>query len=200
MTYLCFGSALSIYYKYTGNYFARGSRPGDLELSSPSSDSIPADVVFKETSLTNILPLAVRIYWLFANVAYVIGAVIVILYWGFVHQDRFLSGFSQAFDNVNMHGIIYLLVVADFWMSSIPIRMMHCAYAVVFGLTYGLFSAIYTLTTDRWIYSVLKWNTEPGQAVFFSLIALGAILIVHTVFYGFDRFKKRDRSRSLVMP
>ena len=208
VTYLLFGSALSIYYcKYTNpSKTSKGFGPStfgayDLELSPPAiNETVPNDVRFQETSLANILPIIIRIYWMLANIAYVIGALIVILYWGFVHQERFLSGFDRAFSNVNLHGLVYLLVVIDFWMSSIPIRLMHVVYVIIFGVTYGLFSAIFTLVTGRWIYPILKWKTEPGVAVVFCLIAFGVILIVHMVFYGFDRFKKRHRAKSLIMP
>ena len=203
--YLVFGSALSIYYKYNtplqpskifgSSYFASS----ELELTSTSGND-NKDVVFQETSLANILPMAVRIYWLIANLAYIIGALIVILYWGFVHQARFLVGFGPAFGNINMHGIIYLLVVFDFWMSSIPIRVMHGIYSIAFGLTYALFSAIFTLQTGHAIYPVLKWNAAPGQAVVFCLIALGFAVLMHMVFFGCDRLKRRNRTRALTMP
>ena len=198
--YLIFGSVLSIYYKSKtsskpSQIFGSSSFGSGLELTSTSSNgNIPNDVVFQETSFTNSLPMAVRIYWLIANLAYINGALIVILYWGFVHHPRFLVGFGQAFVNINMHGIIYCLVVIDFWMSSIPIRIMHGIYAIAFGLTYGLFSAIFTLATGRPIYPVLKWNTSPGQAAVFCLIALGFAVFMHLVFYGCDRFKKRNRT------
>ena len=157
-------------------------------------------VVFREISVSNMVPKKIRFYWLIANISYVIGGLIIILYWGFVHESHFLDGAQARFANINLHGVVYGLVIIDFILSGIPIRIYHGIYSILFGITYGVFSAIFTVSTKRAIYPVLKWHTHPIQALLFCLIALGVILVVQMVFYGLHRLKRRVRARTMTMP
>ncbi|XP_066917619.1 protein rolling stone-like isoform X1 [Clytia hemisphaerica] len=196
--YLCTGSALSIYYTFQKSNIIVSNK-ADFELSSPVTD-MHDKVVFREISVSNMVPKKVCFFWLVANMSYVIGGLIIILYWGFVHQDHFLDGADAEFANINLHGVVYGLVVIDFLLSGIPIRILHGVYPVLFGLTYGVFSAIFTLSTKRAIYPVLKWHTHAIQALIFSLMALGVVIVVQIFFYGAHRLKRRVRSRTMTMP
>lgn len=193
------GIIVSIYFLlglFVGFYEGRKSHNDcdqhQIELSTPHGD-----VTFRELSSVSILPLNIKIFWLFAYFSYVLNGLIVLLYWGFVHKERFLGTLERRFLVINFHGITYILVMIDFFLNDIPIRVFHVVYVIGLSLTYAIFSAIYTSISGRWIYPVLKWDTEPGKATVFCLIALVILIIFHMVVYCFFRLKNKYRKRRI---
>ena len=165
----------------------------EIQLSSMDSTH---DVTFREISSATVLPLKFQCFWLFAYFAYTINGLIVILYWVFVHRERFMRTTESQYFVIHSHGVTYLLVLIDFLLSQIPVRVLHLVYVVLFGLLYGLFSFVYTSVTGVSVYPVLNWNTNPGGASLFCLIAASVIIILHLILYLMYYLKKKCSNSS----
>jgi FAR-17a/AIG1-like protein. len=195
--YLCAGTYISLFYRNNQQKCISNCSKWDcneMELTSPREDH--DEVTFQTFASTNVMPKKIRIFWLLSNLAYMVGGLIVIMYWGFVHRQRFLKTPGDYYDIINFHGIIYFLVLIDFFMGNVPIRILHTFYVILFGLTYAVFSAIYTMVSGRWIYPVIKWKTAPKEAVIFCVLALGVLVVLQLLFYGVYRLRKRCQNNN----
>lgn len=155
------------------------------------------DTTLGNTESSQKLPAHVICFWLLTNVTLLTGGVIVILFWGFVYQSNFFSSFEDRYINVNVHAIIYFLVLLDCLMfQMVPIQILHVVYTFTLALVYVIVSVIYTTTTGRLIYTVLDWNNNPGGSVLFLFMAIAFLVVLQFVFYGMYQLKVTFASRS----
>jgi len=79
------------------------------------------------------------------------------------------------------HGVNFLVVIVDVYLSRQPYYLLHGIYFAILGIVYLLFTYVYYVSggTDcsgrRYIYKSVDWN-DPGSAGM-----LAAILVVVVV-------------------
>ena len=109
------------------------------------------------------------------------------------------------------HGMNTIYIVLNLLVTGIPVRVLHFWQPLTFGLVYGVFSLVYTLsgaTNDKdepFIYAILDWNKSPGLTTGILLGAAFAAVLVHLLLYGLHRvklilLKLCGRRESLVSP
>lgn len=118
------------------------------------------------------LPWYDQLSWLLSATADNVALVVTLTYWGALFP---LSDGSVDYDSIIKHAINAVIVLIDNAVSARPTRLLHCVYAVAYGLAYTVFSLIYWgVDNSNVIYSILDWNS-PGLAVG---IVLGLALVV----------------------
>ncbi len=67
---------------------------------------------------------------------------------------------------IDHHGLNFLLLIVDFFMNRIPVRILHCVYSSLFIGSYYVYNSIYWSITKRLIYGkILDYGGNTGLAV-----------------------------------
>lgn len=98
--------------------------------------------------------------------------------------------FNTSFLNLNLHFLNSVLILLDFFVNRIPIRLFHFIYVSIFTVTYCLFLFILHITSQNSaIYKIVDWENNPKWAIIFSV---GMIFLiapsVHSLIYLFRHF------------
>ena len=102
-----------------------------------------------------------------------------------------------------------MVTLIDVCVSSRPWKFGHVYVVQIYGGAYGIFQLIYILGFDGtdasgndWVYPIMKWKTDPGEAVMWVAIVLAVSIMGHGLLcllaYGQDVLWKnifcKDRS------
>ena len=128
---------------------------------------------------TNKLRWYQMIQWFLFTVGSELAFVIMCLFWTMLYRGGEVDRFSA-----NVHLVNGLVALIDFWVTAIPVNLLHFVYLMVYSMVYSLFNGIYFATTKEIIYPVLDYENKLGAAIAIVLIsALIIVPIIHTVFY-----------------
>lgn len=121
-----------------------------------------------------MLPLLVRVVWFLQGLALPCSALVVIVFWLFVVD------FEQppALYSVFTHGVNFILVGTDVFISNQPFLLLHGLYFVILAVIYGTWTVIFHVLnlTDAagnpYIYSAVDWSHPLSTGT------LGFILVI----------------------
>ena len=89
-----------------------------------------------------------------------------------------------------------MIMIIDIFITAVPVRWLHFFHAFIYGVIYLIFSVIYWAAggTDPagnpFIYPVLDWGGNPGQAAGLSVgLAVIGLPLFHTFVYGLYRLR-----------
>lgn len=115
------------------------------------------------------------------------------------NTDIFISIFPAGqlhFISIFKHAIAALYVVANLFITDIPIRILHFWQPLILGLIYIKFSVIYdvlfggTNTMGHpYIYSSLDWSGGTTKAMINSMLAIFTLFIVWLFLYGLYKLR-----------
>ena len=98
--------------------------------------------------------------------------------------------------NITKHGLNSVFMVLDTFLSSIPVRLLHALYVLLYFLIYIAFSVVYWLLGGTnpqgqpYIYSALNYNdfspTFGGLLVIFLLVVLP---VLHLILFGITKLR-----------
>lgn len=80
-----------------------------------------------------------------------------------------------------------IVLLIDLFISAHPPRFGHFVYHLLFGLSYILFSIIYTFSggvnrdNEPFIYTVLDWKNQTLSTTIFAMLTLLFLIIMHFV-------------------
>ena len=100
--------------------------------------------------------------WVIFNMAANSSILITLLYWTLV-----FGGKTSGLD-VTTHLLNCVFMVADLMFSSIPVRILHVVYALIFGVSYLLLTVIFWAADgtnargEPYIYSFVDYSESPG--------------------------------------
>ena len=115
----------------------------------------------------------------------------IIRLWELTFLVTYISTISdgELFITVSVHGINLVLLLIDFTLHKIPIRILHSVYTFILGVVYVVMSLIYTNTTNKPIYRILDWCHTPNTAALCVVGTFVAIFVVQVVLFGLHRLK-----------
>jgi len=126
------------------------------------------------------MPKSFKFYWIIHNTSLIMSVLITVMYWSVVYNPE-----NDQIDakNILTHVTNSIVMFIDLIIVAFPVRLAHCLYPIVFGVSYGVFSYIYyvcggtSLSGNRYVYKVLDWG-HPGQSmiVVVGVLTLGLIL------------------------
>ena len=156
-------------------------------------------------------PWYFKLSWLLFNINISIAPLVTVVYWSLLHDfsdsaGRDPLGFGT---NVNIHAINSVLMILDLFVSAYPVRIVHCVYAIAYGVVYVVFSLIYwaaggvnPYNGEPAIYPVLDWENIPGLTVAFILGFMVVLIVIQCLAYGAYRLRRhlaaKCRSRSRI--
>lgn len=134
--------------------------------------------------------------WVLYSIAANIGILITVLYWSLLAGNTNYAGAELALD-ISTHVLNTLFVVVDLMLSSMPIRVLHMIYPMLFSFVYMIFSVIFwaaegtnPINHKRYIYAVLDYSKNPGFAVGLCIgLIFVAVPLVQLLIYGLYRLR-----------
>jgi len=180
-----------VFYRYLKENKNKGERR-KLEEGSSEADSLkllhPRFIVLSKIS------------WLLATLSYPIAFTITVIYWGFLYKGAATA--LKFYMEFNVHAVQSIIAFTDILVSARPWRVQHFYVPLIYGIVYGLFQVIYIVGIGGkdekghdYIYRILKWKSEPGKAVAFTLAIclMGLIfyLLICLLAYGRDRYWRK---------
>ena len=124
----------------------------------------------------HFLLLGVWFLWIVASN----GALVVSLnYWVLVFEP------PTNFMDIAVHALNSTVMFVEFFTASIPVRILHVLYAMIFAVVYSLFTVIFwaaggvNVDGDPYIYKVLDYeNGDPAQV---SAVLLGIVFVASPI-------------------
>lgn len=132
-----------------------------------------------------------KIFWFVYTIAANDGLMLSIGYWLVIYD-----GSAIDISNVTKHGLNAFMMLIETVISSVPVRLYHTTYAVIFSILYIVFTVLYwvgggTDTRGRpYIYKALDWgnvNTTITITLPFFLIIVTPLL--QLLFYGLYKIR-----------
>ena len=77
--------------------------------------------------------------------------------------------------------------------TSLPIPFTYLIFNIIYWAANGT-----DHNGDHWVYPVLKWGEEPGQAVLTMMMAVVALPVIHVVFLGITKGRDMLHRKLLV--
>ena len=142
-----------------------------------------------------------KIFWVIYVISATAGLWITAGYWTILFENDTVDA-----NNITKHALNSVFMVIDTSLSSIPIRLFHWVYALLYLVIYILFSVFYWLaggTNNQgkpYIYSALNYGDFPTTTAILIVVFLLVVLpILHLIYFGLtklrDYFYKKYKSQ-----
>lgn len=146
-------------------------------------DKIRAGITDKKAEYADP-PKLVLVTWVLMDVVYCNTFLVFLMYWLLVYD-----GDTNAV-SVQVHGVNFLLMAVDVFLSGAPLRVLHLWVPMLYGTAYLLFNYFYYLggggdsAGDPYIYSTMDWGNAYGTALFWGLVLPYVLLpLFHTLLW-----------------
>ena len=140
----------------------KGSNKEFEEESESDDNSDDEQFIF---SVEPQLPLACKVSWIICDIASNIAFPVTVMFWSLVYKPG-----DFDFVTLNSHALNSVLIVIDIMVSSIPIKLLHVIYPIIFITVYMIFSIIYWACGgtnpygEPYIYPALDYSGHPKRA------------------------------------
>lgn len=132
-----------------------------------------------------------KVSWAFYIIASNNSLNVTVVYWTLLY-----SGFPVGEADIAFHALNSVFMLTETCLSSIPVRLVHVVYAMLYGALYILFSVVYWLlggtngSGDKFIYPVLDYKGAPYAAVvLIVLYGLVGLPVAQLINFGLFRLR-----------
>ena len=134
-----------------------------------------------------------QVTWLLYNVAFSAGILVTVFYWAFV-----LEG-TPGFLDVSAHALNSVVILIEFFLGRVPIRLLHAIYTMFYCTVYVIFTVIYwkagglNAEDETYIYEDVDYDKNSAGEIL--AMVLPAVLIVPPLcqLFFFGLYKLRCR-------
>ena len=134
-----------------------------------------------------------QVTWLLYNVAFSAGILVTVFYWAFV-----LEG-TPGFLDVSAHALNSVVILIEFFLGRVPIRLLHAIYTMFYCTVYVIFTVIYwkagglNAEDETYIYEDIDYDKNSAGEIL--AMVLPAVLIVPPLcqLFFFGLYKLRCR-------
>ncbi|XP_015777302.1 PREDICTED: protein rolling stone-like [Acropora digitifera] len=95
--------------------------------------------------------------WVLYNIASTAAVLVTIAFWTFLGGTGAMSVFTHAINSV--------LAVVDTMLSSVPVRLFHAAYPMLYFIVYVIFTVIYWAAGEPSIYPMTDYTGKPVLSI-----------------------------------
>lgn len=138
-------------------------------------------------------PCLVPTYWVLQNVVTELSFGVSIAFWTLVHGSETavpVGRFTWALHIWNSS-----LLLMDFFIVSVPVRILHVYFSMIIGVVYSIFSYLYYVAGGKrsdgkhYVYKQLNWKDNPLKAALLCFAAVCSLLVVRVLMFGFFRLR-----------
>jgi len=153
--------------------------------------------IFKDqqSSDSTVIPCSLKFNWLLFCIACPIAILVTLTYFAALFPHKNLDYVPEV--DINLHLINSVLVILEFTISALPVRLLHVVYAFSFGLAYVIFSVIYwSVDHANYLYpGVLDWNAPVTSAVVSVVLLFVGIPLMHLILFAIYQLRMSIYSR-----
>ena len=151
------------------------------------NEELPFTVEAPEAS--RALPMAWfhEALWVIYNIASVAAILVTLSFWLLLFSaDNGIGAITVIF-----HGVNSIVIVGDTMLSSIPVRLFHVIYPMLYCVVYIIFTVIYwAAVAPRYIYPQTDYTGRPVLAAVSQLcLFFIGIPLCQSVMFGFYRLR-----------
>lgn len=130
-------------------------------------DTFPTDGNFEATRATPMYWYHEAL-WVIYNIASAVALLVTLSYWTFISEKN-----PNAL-SVIVHGVNSILMVAETMLSSVPVRLFHVIYSMLYEIAYIVFTVIYWASggTSSFGRSYIYPQTDYTGRPVFSAVSL----------------------------
>ena len=170
----------------------------EVEMGSGDDSSNRNEKEATEVREEDALRLPQKIFWLFYIISANAGLLVTAGYWTVLFEE------DEPVDanNITKHALNSVFMVIDTFLSSIPVRLFHSVYPLIYIIVYLAFTVIYwqlggtNIQGQPYIYSLLNYNdfdASTGCIIGFFLLLVQPVL--QLILFGL--VKLRDHLRPI---
>ena len=151
-----------------------------VEKGSGDDNANQNEKTTEETHEEDALQLTQKIFWLFYIISANAGLLITAGYWTVLFEDEPID-----VNNITKHALNSMFMLVDTFLSSIPVRLLHSVYPLLYIIVYLAFTVIYwqlggtNIQGQPYIYSLLDYNNfqaSTGCIIGFFLLLVQPVL------------------------
>ena len=132
--------------------------------------------------------------WVTYNIASVAAILVTLSFWLLI----FSAGDGVSAITVILHGVNAIVMVGDTMLSSIPVRLFHVIYPMLYFIAYVLFTVVYWAATEpSYIYPQTDYTGRPILAAVSQLcLFFIGLPLFQSIVFGFYRLRVWIKSKS----
>ncbi|XP_068759937.1 uncharacterized protein [Montipora capricornis] len=168
-----------------------GKYYGTFEDSNQDSNSQTVSVALHEHVSEYPQSWNHKVTWLLYSITSNNSILVTVVFWTLLY-----SGYEVGEPDIAFHLLNSVFMLIETFLSSIPVRLLHVVYAMLYGSLYCLFTVVYWLlggtndAGDSYIYPILDYSNDPRLAailiVLYGFVGLPVAQLIH-----FGLFKLR---------
>ena len=123
--------------------------------------------------------------WVIYNIASVSAILVTISFWLLIGAGNGMGAVAVIY-----HGVNAIAMVGDTMLSSVPVRLFHAIYPMLYFIAYVVFTVIYWAVSGAYIYPQTDYRGRPVLSAVsqLSLFFIGVPLF-QTILFGFYRLR-----------
>ncbi|XP_013422112.1 protein rolling stone isoform X2 [Lingula anatina] len=142
--------------------------------------------------ITNVkveTPWYCKLSWVLYNMTFSATILVFLIYWPLLYDGHFMG------TKFNNHAMTALVMLADVFVTKIPIRLLHMVYPLVFVTVYTIFNIIYSLSGglnaygSPYIYKFLDWRKPLIPITVVACLGVVGIPVLQVTIFALYRLR-----------
>lgn len=127
-----------------------------------------------------------KLQWLLYDIASNMAIGVTLYFWAFDYK-----GTGVSLSDINVHILNSVFMIIDHALSSMPWRLFHVYYSILFSVMYTNATIFYWIWVDKQpIYRVLDYSKRPGLAAMLIFGGMSVVLpFIQLLLYVIYRFR-----------
>ena len=189
------------YKKHKGASSSTNETQALVEKGSGDDNANQNEKTTEEALEEDALRLPQKIFWLLYIISANVGLLITAGYWTILLEDEPID-----VNNITKHALNSVFMVMDTFLSSIPVRLFHSAYTLLYIIMYLAFTVVYWQlggTNNQgqpYIYKLLDYNNfkaSTGCLIAFFLLLVQPVL--QLMLFGLVKLRDHLRPKHKAM-
>ena len=174
---------------YKGNI---SNQDDDVEMANRKNEESPL-VADGEDSEAAPLTTSDKVYYLLFSISYTMCFMVVLIFWFLLYKSGEFGEIPsfRFFLAVDRHGIIFALILFQYVLNKIPVRILHATFVVAIALLFFVHTYFYYLATDKLVYTIFDWNKAPGKAIGYAFGLSLACYVLQFILFLVDLLKHK---------
>ena len=123
--------------------------------------------------------------WVIYNIAAVAAILVTLAFWTLTGPNNGVRAFTVIY-----HGVNAIFMVGDTMLSSVPVRLFHAIYPMLYCIAYIIFTVIHWASGGAYIYPLTDYTGRPlFSAVSHLCLFFIGIPLFQTMLFGLYRLR-----------
>lgn len=173
-----------------------------VEMESGDDSANRDEKATEEAREEDALRLPQKIFWLLYIISANAGLLVTVGYWTVLfEEDEPIDG-----NNITKHALNSVFMLIDTFLSSIPVRLFHSVYPLLYIIVYLAFTVVYwqlggtNIQGQPYIYKLLDYNNiEPSTGCLIGFFLLLVQPVLQLILFGLVKLRDYFRPTHKTM-